>query len=46
MLAFPPSVLLAGNAKFHTDNGDVSSFSEQEKTGRLNYMQMKFLLTI
>ena len=29
-----------------TDVGDVSSFSKQEKNARLNYMQMKFLLTI
>ena len=39
-------MLLAGTAKFLTEDGDVSSFSKQEKTARLNYMQMKFLLTI
>jgi len=39
-------MLLAGTAKFHTDDGDLSSFSKQEKNARLNYMQMKILLTI
>ena len=35
-------MLLAGTAKFHTEDGDVSSLSKQEmKTARLNYMQMK-----
>ena len=45
MLAFP-LLLLVGTAKFHTDDGDVSSFFKQEKNAGPNYMQMKFLLTI
>ena len=40
MLAFP-LLLLVGTAKFHTDDGDVSSFFKQEKNAGLNYMQMK-----